>query len=55
MQMLLDARVIKLDMVINESIRGQRRWGKYNERPDNKVELVWACDAKKETLFRRWK
>ena len=34
-------RVMKLDKMRNERVRGQRKWGNRKESPGKKVEVVW--------------
>ena len=47
--------VTKLDKIRNERIRGTTKvgGGNHNESTGKKVEVVWACDAKRGTLRRK--
>ena len=42
-------RVTKLDKSRNERIRSRdnESWGNHKESTGKKVEVVWACDAKR--------
>ena len=47
-------RVTKLDKIRNERIRGKTKVGEiHKESTGKKVEVVWACDAKRGTLRRK--
>ena len=46
--------VTKLDKIRNERIRGTTKvGGNHKESTGKKVEVVWACDAKRGTLRRK--